>query len=160
MPLRCNSALVVHSSAVIESRLHIWTPGQNFQIKPQRSMRSSSGVWGWVVLFLPFSAQSLCLDMDLLSSNTDAVFCFLHPGQGWHAMLNVSVWLPGVTGHGPASTYWGGRCWSRPRSWPWRSLRSVWGPAGPWGCSPSSAAPGSGSPAPPWRPGRDEKRGR
>lgn len=81
----------------------------------------------------------------------------LHLGQGWHVLLNVSVWFPRVKCHSTMSTYWGGRCWSQPRSWPWRSLRSVWGPAGRWGCSPSAAALGSDSPTPPWRPGREEK---
>lgn len=81
------------------------------------------------------------------------------PGHGWHLVLNVRVWLPGEPGRRTVSTYLGGRCWSQPQSWPWRSPRSVWGPAGPLGCSPCAAAPVSDSPAPPWRPWRERERG-
>lgn len=159
----------MHSSAVIESRLHIWTPGQNSQrIKTQGNMRSSSGVWGWVVLgYLCPEAHKTGVRV-WISTPQILMLCFvvqcsskrLHPGQGWHVLLNVNVGLPGVTGRSTVSTHWGGRCWNRPLSWPWRSQRSVWGPAGRWDCSPFAAAPGSGSPTPPWRPGREEGRER
>lgn len=78
--------------------------------------------------------------------------------EKWQILLNLSVWLPGVTCHGAASTHWEGKCWSRPLSWPWRSLRSVWEPAGQLGCSLFVAALGSDSPAPPWKPEREEQR--
>lgn len=128
-------------------------------------MRSSSGVWGWVVsgYFCPWARKPHV--WVRIASVHIPTHCFvfqcsskwLQPGQGWHVVVNVSVWLPRVTGHRTVGTHWGGRCWSRPLSWPWRSQRSVGGPAGRWGCSPSAAAPGSNSPTPLWRPGREEE---
>lgn len=131
-------------------------------------MRSSSGVWGWVVsgYFCPWAHKPHVWVRIASVHIPTPCFVFqcsskrLQPGQGWHVVVNVSVWLPRVTGHRTVGTHWGGRCWSRPLSWPWRSQRSVWGPAGRWGCSPSAAAPGSNSPTPLWRPGREEEGGR
>ena len=62
--------------------------------------------------------------------------------------------------HGTASTHWEGKCWSRPLSWPWRSLQSVWEPAVQLCCSLFVAALGSDSPTPPWKPEKEEQKGK
>lgn len=124
-------------------------------------MHSSSGVWGWVVLgyLRPEAGRP-----GVWVKNHCAVFCVsvqlkvAAPGRGRHVALNVPVPWPRGSGVCTVDTHWGGRCWSRPPSWPWRSQRSVWGPADLLGCCPSAAAPGSDSPTPPWRPGGRRRR--
>lgn len=70
-------------------------------------MHGSSGVWGWVVsgYLCPWVHKAqvcIWISSRLVFQHSSKS---LHPGQGWHVLLNVSVWLPGVTGSSQHRVY-------------------------------------------------------